>query len=149
MTHDTPPLPTLDMQAGATFRTPSFIVSPILPPRLRELAGELLQDEQLAAQVDWMADKSKDGALREAFLLELQCHAGHVRAWEIVLRDDASSIGAVLVRDEVGGLDVELLCHSTSWQETVADEVVEPLVAWLEGWEEAWVATDGMAAGLH
>jgi hypothetical protein len=149
MTHDVTPLPTFDVQASATFRTPTFVVSPILPPRLRELAGELLQDEYLAAQLDWMEDKSKDGALREAFLLELQCNAGRVRAWEIVSRDDAESVGAVLVRDQLGGLDVELLCHSTSQMESVADEIVEPLVAWLEGWEEAWQEMDGMPRDLH
>jgi hypothetical protein len=150
MNDETAPLPTLDVQASAMFQTPSFIVTPILPPRLRELAGELLQDAHLAAQLDWMQDKSKDGALREAFLLELQCNAGHVRAWEIVARHDGCSIGAVVVRDELGGLDVELLCHSTSWKDTVADEIVEPLVAWLEGWEQtSWDDGDGLPDDLH
>lgn len=56
-------------QARATFHTATFIVAPITPPELRELAGELLVDEHLAAQLDWTKDKSKDGVLREAFLL--------------------------------------------------------------------------------
>jgi RimJ/RimL family protein N-acetyltransferase len=131
------PLPDLAVQAEATFCTETFVVGPINPAELRELAGVLLQDEHLAAQLDWMKDKSKDGALREAFLLELQCAAGNVRAWRIAERSRGEVIGAVVVRDEVGGLDVELLCDSTSWNDAVADEVVEPLVAWLEGrWKD-------------
>jgi hypothetical protein len=136
MNHEASSLPDLNRQAAATFHTETFVVAPITPPELRELAGELLQDEYLAEQLDWMEDKSKDGALREAFLLELRCAQGSVRAWRINERDSGETIGAVLVRDEVAGLDVELLCESTSWNDPVADEVVEPLVAWLEGWSE-------------
>jgi RimJ/RimL family protein N-acetyltransferase len=133
MNFESSPLPDLTRQAGVTFHTEAFIVAPITPPELRELAGDLLQDEHLAAQLDWMTDKSKDGALREAFLLELQCAEGRVRAWRIIERNFGGTIGVVLVRDEVGGLDVEVLCESTSWNDSISDEVVEPLVAWLEG----------------
>lgn len=144
MDFQAPALPDLARQAGATFHTPTFVVAPITPPELRELAGELLQDEHLAAQLDWMEDKSKDGALREAFLLELRCAGGGVRAWRIVERYSGGTIGMVLVRDEAGGLDVELLCESTSWNDPVSDEVVEPLVAWLEGWDDPQEQADDL-----
>jgi hypothetical protein len=123
--------------AAATFHTATFTVAPITPPELRELAGELLADEHLAEQLDWMTEKSRDGALREAFLLELKCAAGTVHAWRIIDRSQGNTIGAILVRDEVGGLDVELLCESTEWNDEVAEEVIEPLVDFLEGWQGA------------
>jgi hypothetical protein len=142
MNHDASPLPDLTRQAGATFHTETFVVAPMTPPELRDVVGELLQDESLAAQLDWMKDKSKDGALREAFLLELLCAAGSVLAWRIIERN-GGTIGAVLVRDEAVGFDVEILCESTSWNDPVADEVVEPLVAWLEGCDETYEETEG------
>lgn len=46
----------------------------------------LLQDEILASRVDWMKDKSRDGAEKEAFRIELLCNAGQLNVWSIVER---------------------------------------------------------------
>jgi len=119
-------------QALPTFNTERFIVTPLTPAKLRELAQVLLKDERLAEQLPWMQEKSADGAEREAFLLELQCASGTTKAWGIVDRARAIFIGAVLARQTLGGIDLEVLCASQFWNHGVADEVGEPVGAWLE-----------------
>jgi RimJ/RimL family protein N-acetyltransferase len=114
------------------FNTERFIVAPLTPAKARELLGVLLQDERLAGQVPWMQERSKDGALREGFLLELQCTAGATRAWGVVERARGFLMGTVLARHTVSGLDVEVLCASQFWNQGVADEVGEPVADWLE-----------------
>lgn len=114
------------------FNTERFTVTPLAPAKLRELAGVLLQDENLAAQLPWMQDKTRDGALREAFLLELQCATGTTRAWGIVDRERRMFIGAVLARHALDGIDLEILCASRFWNQGVADEAAEPVAEWLE-----------------
>lgn len=114
------------------FNTERFIVAPLTPAKARELLGELLQDEHLAWQVPWMHERSKDGALREAFLLELQCASGATQAWGIVERARSFLMGAVLARHTVGGIDLEVLCASQFWNQGVADEVGAPVADWLE-----------------
>jgi len=119
-------------EAAPTFNTERFIVSPLAPAKIRELAGVLLQDEKLAAQVPWMQEKTLDGALREAFLLELQCTTGATKTWGIVDRARGMFIGAVLARYTLSGLDLEVLCASRFWNQGVADEAADPVAAWLE-----------------
>ena len=114
------------------FNTERFIVAPLTPAKARELLAVLLQDERLAGQVPWMQERSKDGALREAFLLELQCTAGATQAWGIVERARSMLIGTVLARRTVHGIDVEVLCASQFWNQGVADEAGEPVADWLE-----------------
>lgn len=114
------------------FSTERFIVAPLTPEKARELLAMLLQDERLASQVPWMQERSKDGALREAFLLEHQCNAGAMRAWGIVERERTLLIGTVLARRTVEGIDVEVLCASQFWNQGVADEAGEPVADWLE-----------------
>lgn len=114
------------------FNTERFIVAPLTPAKARELLGVLLQDERLAGQVPWMQERSKDGALREAFLLELQCNAGATQAWGIVERARGMLMGTVLARRTVEGIDVEVLCASQFWNQGVADEAGEPVADWLE-----------------
>lgn len=115
-----------------TLGTERFIVLPLTPPKLRELAEVLLQDERLAEQLSWMEDKTKDGALREAFLLELQCTTGNAMAWGIVERARRMLVGALLARHTVSGIDLEVLCASQFWNQGIADEVSTPVAEWLE-----------------
>ena len=114
------------------FDTERFVVVPLAPPELRALAGVLLRDEKLAAQLPWMAQKSADAAEREAFLLELHCTAGSTKAWGIVERARAMPIGAVLARQSLEGIDLEVLCASAFWNQGVADEAGDPVAQWLE-----------------
>jgi RimJ/RimL family protein N-acetyltransferase len=114
------------------FDTERFVVAPLSPPQLRSLAEVLLRDERLADQLPWMTDKSADAASREAFLLELHAVAGTVKAWGIVERARAMLIGAVLARQTLEGLDLEVLCASSFWNQGVADEAGVPVAEWLE-----------------
>jgi len=114
------------------FDTERFVVTPLTPPKLRALAKVLLEDPMLAEALPWMEDKTADGAAREAFLLELQCASGTTRAWGIVERARAMFIGAVLARETLGGIDMEVLCASQFWNQGVADEVSVPVGEWLE-----------------
>lgn len=122
------------------FNTERFIVAPLTPAKAGELLGVLLQDERLAAQVPWMQERSRDGALREAFLLELQCTSGAIQAWGIVERARGSLIGTVLARRTVGGIDLEVLCASQFWNQGIADEVGEPVADWLEAHTQVLLA---------
>jgi RimJ/RimL family protein N-acetyltransferase len=115
-----------------TFDTERFIVAPLQPAKARELIGVLLQDEHLARQIPWMPDKSTDGALREGFLLELQCAAGATKAWGIVERARAMLMGIVLARQSMSGIDLEVLCASRFWNQGIADEAGGPVAEWLE-----------------
>lgn len=119
-------------QDAPLFNTERFIIAPLTPAKIRQLAGVLLQDEKLAEQLPWMQEKTRDGALREAFLLELQCAAGTTKAWGIVERARRMLIGTVLARYTVSGLDLEVLCASQFWNQGVADEVADPVAEWLE-----------------
>jgi len=114
------------------FDTERFIVLPLSPQKLHELARILLKDERLAEQLPWMQEKTADAAEREAFLLELQCASGITRAWGIVERARAMFIGLVLARQTLAGLDLEVLCASPFWGSGVADEAGEPVAVWLE-----------------
>lgn len=119
-------------QALPTFNTERFVVTPLAPPKLRELAQVLLKDERLVEQLSWMQEKSAEGADREAFLLELQCAAGYhqrmglrgARACHLHWR----SLGLAYL----GGIDLEVLCASQIWNHGVADEVGDPVATWLE-----------------
>ena len=120
-----------DVQHPPLFHTDRFTLVPMTPSKVRELVATLLQDEKLAAQIPWMEDKSADGAMREAFLLELQCGAGTIRPWGIIERERRMWIGTVLARSNVEGIDVEVLCASAFWNQGVADEVFPPVSEWL------------------
>lgn len=115
-----------------SFNTERFVVVPLTPPKLRELMQVLLSDTRLADQLPWLEDKSADGIQREAFLLELQCTARAIKGWGIVERARAMFIGAVLARQSLEGIDLEVLCASPFWNQGVADEVGEPVAEWLE-----------------
>jgi hypothetical protein len=115
-----------------TFDTERFLIVPLNPAQVRELAEGLLQDERLAEYVTWMEDKSRDGALREAFLLEMQCAAGTTLAWGIVERESSLFIGALLARPSIEGLDLEVLCTPDLWHQGVAEEAAGPAADWLE-----------------
>jgi len=116
----------------AAFNTDRFTISPLSPPKARELTAILLQDEVLASRVPWMEDKSADGAHREAFLLEMQAAAGTAKVWGIVERARRMMVGAVLARPTVSGFDLEVLCASQFWDQGIADEVGAPVAEWLE-----------------
>jgi hypothetical protein len=114
------------------FDTARFVVAPLAPMTVRELLGELLQDRLLAEQLPWLQDKSADGALREAGLLELQCAAGAAKVWGIVDPVEGLFLGAVLATNTVGGVDMEVLCASPFWDQGIADEAGPPVADWLE-----------------
>ena len=114
------------------FHTQRFAIIPLNPGQVGELAGVLLQDTLLVEYVPWVQDKSCDGALREAFLLQMQCAAGTALVWGIVERESATYIGALLARPSLEGLDVEVLCASEMWNQGVAEEAGPPVADWLE-----------------
>lgn len=124
-----------------TFDTERFVVAPLSPQRARELLAVLLQDEKLAEQLPRLEEKTKDGALKEAFLLELQCAAGTTQAWGIVERARAMLVGTVLARQTLSGIDLEVLCASQFWNQGIADEVGEPVAEWLEDNAEVELVT--------
>lgn len=124
-----------------TFNTERFVVAPLDPQKARELLAVLLQDERLAEQLPWLEERTQDGALREAFLLELQCATGTTQAWGIVERSRAMFVGMVLCRHNLSGLDLEVLCASQFWNQGIADEVGEPVATWLEDNAEVELVT--------
>jgi len=109
-----------------------FLLKPLAPPKLRELATVLLRDAALVEQLDWVQDRTESGACREAFLLELQATAGSVRAWGIVDRDSQVFVGAVLARQCIDGIELEVLCASAFWGHGICDEVGYPVAEWVE-----------------
>jgi hypothetical protein len=114
------------------FETDRFLVVALSGFDARNLLTVLLQDEALASRVDWMKDKSKDGALQEAFGIELQCNAGQAKVWSIVNRARRMQIGAVMARHSLEGLDVDVLVASQFWDQDVSDEAAAPVMEWLE-----------------
>ena len=119
-------------QDAPSFDTERFVVVPLAPPKVRELMQVLLSDTMLADQLPWVEDSSADGIRREAFLIELECVARSIKGWGIVERARARFIGAVLARQSLEGIDLEVLCASQFWNQGVADEVCEPVAEWLE-----------------
>jgi hypothetical protein len=114
------------------FETARFIVAELSGSDARRLLAVLLQDEALAARIDGMKDKSQDGALREAFGIELECNAGQAKAWSIVERARRMPIGAIVARYSIEGLDVEVLVASQFWDQDVSEEAAPPVVEWLQ-----------------
>lgn len=114
------------------FETDRFIVLLLSPSDSRKLMEYLLQDRLLAARIPWLSDKTREGALHEAFGIGLQAAAGLVKVWSIISRERQIQIGAMLVRKSQEGLDIEALVASRYWDDDVVDEASEPLVDWLE-----------------
>jgi len=114
------------------FETERFVVVPLTGAQARRLLGVLLQDEMLAARVDWLGDKSLDGIEKEAFRIELLCNAGQLNVWSIVERARKLQIGAVLTTFSLEGLDLDILVASQLWDQDVSSEVAEPVAQWLE-----------------
>jgi hypothetical protein len=114
------------------FKTERFDIVPLSPAEARNLLAVLLQDENLASRVPWMIDKSQDGAQREAFCIELQCASGAIKVWGIVAREHRMLIGAIIARNSLEGIDVEVLIASQFWDAGVVDEAGDPVVEWLE-----------------
>jgi hypothetical protein len=114
------------------FETERFTIAPISAFEARSLLAVLLQDELLASRVDWMEEKSQNGAMQQAFGIELMCSADKAKVWTIIERSSRMQIGAVLARYSVAGIDVEVLVASQFWDCDVTDEVAPPVVDWLE-----------------
>ena len=114
------------------FETKRFTVVPLSPAEGRKLAEVLLQDEALAARVPWLTEKTQDGALREAYGIELQAAAGQLKVWGIVARELGVQIGAIIARNSIEGIDVEVLVASQFWDDRIVEEVSEPVVDWLD-----------------
>ncbi|MGF2507674.1 hypothetical protein, partial [Ralstonia pseudosolanacearum] len=127
-----PPASVDGAAASQRFDTERFIVIPLSGHEARNLVGILLQDEALASRIDWMEDKSRDGALREAFGIELRCNAGQARVWSIIERARRLQIGAILASHSLEGLDVEVLVASPFWDQDVSDEAGAPVIDWLQ-----------------
>ncbi|MCK4161902.1 hypothetical protein [Ralstonia pseudosolanacearum] len=127
-----PPASVDGAAASQRFDTERFIVIPLSGHEARNLVGVLLQDEALASRIDWMEDKSRDGALREAFGIELRCNAGQARVWSIIERARRLQIGAILASHSLEGLDVEVLVASPFWDQDVSDEAGAPVIDWLQ-----------------
>ena len=119
-------------KAPPRFETDRFTVVPLSPADGRKLAEVLLQDEALAARVPWLTEKTRDGALQQAYGIELQAAAGQIKVWGIVAREPRMHIGAIMSRDSLEGIDVEVLVASRFWDDGVADEASEPVMDWLD-----------------
>lgn len=113
------------------FETERFSVMSLSPFEARNLLAILLQDYPLASRVSWLLDKSLGGALREAFGVELQTASGHIRVWGIVDRMRCMQTGAIIARNSLEGIDVEVLVASQFWDDGIADEASEPVMEWL------------------
>lgn len=129
---DQHPLCLEPLSTPQVFETDRFLVVALSGFDARNLLAVLLQDEALASRVDWMKDKSRDGALQEAFGIELQCNADQARVWSIVNRARRMQIGAVIARHSLEGLDLDVLVASRFWDQDISDEAVAPVMAWLE-----------------
>lgn len=114
------------------FKTERFTIAGLSPSEARALVEVLLQDEALAARVPWLSEKTGDGARREAFAIELQSAAGQLKVWSIVARELRMQIGAIIARDSLEGIDVEMLVASRYWGSGVSEEAGEPVIEWLE-----------------
>lgn len=114
------------------FETERFLVLALSGFDARNLVAVLLQDEALASRVDWMKDKSRDGALQEAFGIELRCNADQAKVWGIIDRARRMQIGAVIAGHSLEGLDVDVLVASQFWDQDVSDEAAAPVMEWLE-----------------
>ncbi|HYD60185.1 MAG TPA: hypothetical protein VEC35_07505 [Noviherbaspirillum sp.] len=114
------------------FETDRFTVVPLSPDEGRKLVEVLLQDEALAARVPWLAEKTLDGALQQAYGIELQAVAGQIKVWGIVDRELRMQIGAIISRNSIEGIDVEVLVASLFWDDGVVEEASEPVMDWLD-----------------
>ncbi|EEF26425.1 conserved hypothetical protein [Ricinus communis] len=114
------------------FETERFRVLPLNSAQARQIVEKLLEDVRLAEYVAWVADKSRDGAHREAFLLQMQRAAGTVLAWGVLERENDKVIGALLARPTIEGLDLEALCEPSMWEQKVTEEVAYPVAEWIE-----------------
>lgn len=114
------------------FETERFSVVLLSPSEGRKLAEALLQDKTLAARVPWLTEKTRDEALREAYGIELQAVAGELKMWGITERELQMQIGAIIARNSLDGIDVEVLIAPLFWDEGVTDEAAEPVMEWLE-----------------
>jgi hypothetical protein len=117
---------------GNVFETERFIIALLSPSEGRQLTEILLQDEPLAARVPWLTEKNRDGALREAYGIQLQAIAGQIKIWGIVSRELQMPIGAIIARNSLEGIDVEVLVASQYWGAEVVEEAGEPVIEWLE-----------------
>lgn len=85
-----------------------------------------------------MTDKTRDGAFREAYGIELQTAAGQIKVWGIIARELQMPIGAIIGRNSIEGIDVEVLVASPFWEQEVVEEVSDPVMDWLEDNSE-WI----------
>ncbi|MEX3816090.1 hypothetical protein AB3X96_38695 [Paraburkholderia sp. BR13439] len=115
-----------------TFETERFTIVSLSGNEAKNLVSVLLQDELLASRIDWMTEKSHDGAMQAAFGIELQCNAGQAMAWGIIERARRMQIGAVLAIYSFEGLDVEVLVASQFWDQHVSEEAAPPVLEWLQ-----------------
>ena len=115
-----------------TFQTERFTIIQLSPSEGRQLAEILLQDETLAARVPWLTEKTRDGALREAYGIELQIAAGQLKMWGIIARELRMQIGAIIAKNSIEGIDVEVLVASQYWDQGVVEEASEPVMDWLD-----------------
>jgi hypothetical protein len=114
------------------FDTERFTVVALSGAEAKHLIAILLQDEALASRIDWMSEKSQDGAMQAAFGIELQCNAGQAMAWGIIERARRMQIGAILAMYSLEGLDVDVLVASQFWDQAVSDEAAYPVLEWLQ-----------------
>src|SRR6478735_3939517 len=114
------------------FETDRFTVVRLSPVEGRKLVEVLLQDEALAARVPWLPEKTRDGALQQAYGIELQAAAGQIKVWGIVARELRIQIGAIISRNSLEGIDVEMLVASQFWDDGVVEEASEPVMDWLD-----------------
>lgn len=119
------------------FETERFSVVPLSPANVRTLAEILLQDEALAAQIPWLEEKTRDGAMREAYGMELQAAAGQIKVWGIIARELRMHVGLIIARDSLAGIDVDALVASKFWGQEIAEEAGEPVLDWLDDHSEA------------
>lgn len=116
----------------AMFQTDRFMVIQLSPSEGRMLAETLLQDEVLAAHVPWLVEKTRDDALLQAYGIERQAAAGQLKMWGIVTKGLHTQIGAIIAKNSLEGIDVEVLVLSQYHDRGVVEEAGIPVLEWLD-----------------
>lgn len=114
------------------FETDRFTVTLLSPVEGRELSFTLLQDEALVAQLPWVTKKTPGWAAEEASRIEQDAASGLLKIWGIAGKEQGNEVGAIIARNTLEGIDVEVLVLSQFWGDEVGEETGEPVLNWLE-----------------
>lgn len=115
-----------------SFSTERFLLTPLEPALARQLVEVLLQDDALAEQVPWLQGKTPEEARQLAAEMEAGAEQGVCRIWSIMVRAEEKVVGALVARNSLAGIDVEVLVDSECEMDDLVDETCDPVMAWLD-----------------